>query len=50
VLRGIDLETAVRRANWAGAYVASQIPCSEAMPYLKDVNGAVSVAGRRSSN
>jgi 5-dehydro-2-deoxygluconokinase len=42
LLRGIDLETAVQRANWAGAYVASQIPCSEAMPYLKDVNRAVS--------
>jgi 5-dehydro-2-deoxygluconokinase len=41
LLRGINLETAVRRANWAGAYVASQIPCSEAMPYLKDVNAAV---------
>ena len=41
VLRGIDLETAVRRANWAGAYVASQIPCSEAMPYLKDLDAAV---------
>lgn len=41
LLRGIDLETAVRRANWAGAYVASQIPCSEAMPYLKDVDAAV---------
>ncbi len=43
LLRGIDLETAVRRANWAGAYVASQIPCSEAMPFLKDVNAAVPV-------
>jgi len=41
LLRGIDLETAVRRANWAGAYVASQVPCSEAMPYLKDVNAAI---------
>ncbi len=41
VLRGIDLGTAVRRANWAGAFVASQVPCSEAMPYLKDVNAAV---------
>jgi len=41
LLRGIDLETAVRRANWAGAYVASQIPCSEAMPYLRDVDTAV---------
>ena len=44
LLRGIDLETAVRRANWAGAYVASQIPCSEAMPYLKDVDAAVPAA------
>jgi 5-dehydro-2-deoxygluconokinase len=41
VLRGIDLGTAVRRANWSGAFVASQVPCSEAMPYLKDVNAAV---------
>jgi 5-dehydro-2-deoxygluconokinase len=41
VLRGIDLGTAVRRASWAGAYVASQIPCSEAMPYLKDVEAAL---------
>ena len=41
VLRGIDLATAVRRANWAGAFVASQVPCSEAMPYLADVNAAV---------
>jgi 5-dehydro-2-deoxygluconokinase len=44
LLRGIDLESAVRRANWAGAYVASQIPCSEAMPYLKDLNVAVPAA------
>lgn len=42
-LHGIDLATAVRRANWAGAYVASQIPCSEAMPYLRDVDAAVPV-------
>jgi 5-dehydro-2-deoxygluconokinase len=41
VLRGIDLGTAVRRANWAGAFVASQIACSEAMPYLKDLDAAV---------
>jgi 5-dehydro-2-deoxygluconokinase len=44
VLRGIDLATAVRRANWAGAFVASQIPCSEAMPYLKDLDAAVPTA------
>jgi 5-dehydro-2-deoxygluconokinase len=41
VLRALDLGTAVRRASWAGAYVASQIPCSEAMPYLKDLDAAV---------
>src|SRR2546423_14941176 len=41
LLRGIDLETAIRRANWAGAYVASQVPCSEAMPYLRDVDTAL---------
>ena len=40
VLRGLNLETTVRRANWAGAYVASQIPCSEAMPYLKEIDAA----------
>jgi 5-dehydro-2-deoxygluconokinase len=43
LLRGIELESAVRRANWSGAYVASQIPCSEAMPYLKDVDAAVPI-------
>jgi 5-dehydro-2-deoxygluconokinase len=41
LLRGIDLETAVRRANWSGAYVASQIPCSEAMPYLRDIKASI---------
>ena len=41
VLRGTDLATAVRRANWSGAYVASQVPCSEAMPYLRDIDTAV---------
>ena len=41
MLRGLDLGIAVRRANWAGAFVASQIPCSEAMPFLKDLDAAV---------
>ena len=41
VLRGIELPTAVRQANWAGAFVASQIPCSEAMPFLKALETAV---------
>jgi 5-dehydro-2-deoxygluconokinase len=43
LLRGIDLGTAVRRANWAGAYVASQVPCSEAMPNLSDLDAAFPV-------
>src|SRR3989442_1338595 len=37
LLRGIGLETAVRRANRARAHVPSQNPGSEAMPYPKDV-------------
>jgi 5-dehydro-2-deoxygluconokinase len=41
LLRGIDPGTAVRRANWAGAYVASQVPCSEAMPYAADLDAAI---------
>jgi len=45
VLRGIDLATAVRRANWAGAFVASQVACSEAMPYLKDIDAVVPTIG-----
>lgn len=40
VVRGIDLVSALRRANWAGAYVASQIPCSEAMPHLNELDKA----------
>ena len=43
VLRRIDLRTAVRQANWAGAHVASQVPCSEAMPFLKDLEAASAV-------
>ncbi len=39
LLRGIDLETAVRRGNRAGAIVASQVPCSEAMPRLEELEG-----------
>lgn len=43
MLRGMGPEAAVRRGAWAGAYVASQVPCSEAMPYLHDLDGAVSI-------
>jgi 5-dehydro-2-deoxygluconokinase len=53
ILRGIDLETAVRRANWAGSFVAARIPCSAAMPYLKDLDSAVPadrVAGPRTTD
>jgi 5-dehydro-2-deoxygluconokinase len=38
LLRGMDLETAVRRGNRAGAIVASQIPCSAAMPRTQDLD------------
>jgi 5-dehydro-2-deoxygluconokinase len=41
LLRGIGLETAVRRGNWTGAFVASQVACSEAMPHLNDLDAAV---------
>jgi 5-dehydro-2-deoxygluconokinase len=40
LLRGMELETAVRRGNRAGAIVASQIPCSEAMPRSADLDEA----------
>jgi 5-dehydro-2-deoxygluconokinase len=40
----IPIETAVRRANWAGAWVAGQLPCSEAMPYLRNVEQAMQEA------
>ena len=44
LLRGMDFATALGRANRAGAIVASQIPCSEAMPYLKDLDAAEAAA------
>lgn len=37
LVRGLDLEQTLRRANRAGAIVAGQIPCSEAMPRLPDL-------------
>jgi 5-dehydro-2-deoxygluconokinase len=37
LLRGLDLEQTLHRANRAGAIVAGQIPCSEAMPRLSDL-------------
>lgn len=41
LLRGMTAELAVRRGAWAGAYVASQVPCSEAMPHLDELDAAV---------
>jgi 5-dehydro-2-deoxygluconokinase len=42
LLRGMDAGLAVRRGAWAGAYVASQVACSEAMPYLNQLDAEVS--------
>ena len=44
LLRGMEFATGLQRANQAGAIVASQIPCSEAMPFLKDLDEAVASA------
>jgi 5-dehydro-2-deoxygluconokinase len=41
LLRGIDAGLAVQRGAWSGAYVASQVACSEAMPYLNQLDAAV---------
>jgi 5-dehydro-2-deoxygluconokinase len=41
LLRGLDLEQTLRRANHAGAIVAGQIPCSEAMPRLPDLEATI---------
>lgn len=41
LLRDLPLESAVRRANWAGAFVAGQMACSAAMPHLRDLESAV---------
>lgn len=37
LLRGLPMEKTLRRANAAGAMVASQLPCSEAMPSDHDI-------------
>jgi 5-dehydro-2-deoxygluconokinase len=41
LLRSIPLTEAVRRANVAGALVASQLACSEAMPRLEELDAAL---------
>jgi 5-dehydro-2-deoxygluconokinase len=40
LLNGISLVEAVRRGTVAGALVAAQLACSEAMPYLADLEAA----------
>jgi 5-dehydro-2-deoxygluconokinase len=41
LLRGLPLVEAVRRGNIAGAIVASQLACSEAMPRIEQLDAAV---------
>jgi 5-dehydro-2-deoxygluconokinase len=41
LLRGLSLVDAVRRATVAGALVASQLACSEAMPRLEELEAAL---------
>ena len=41
VLRGLPLVEVVRRGTVAGALVATQLSCSEAMPRLEELEGAL---------
>jgi 5-dehydro-2-deoxygluconokinase len=41
LLRGLSLVEGVRRGTVAGALVAAQLACSEAMPYLEDLEAAL---------
>jgi 5-dehydro-2-deoxygluconokinase len=41
IVRGLGLAEGVRLGNAAGAIVATQVPCSEAMPRLDDLQGAL---------
>jgi 5-dehydro-2-deoxygluconokinase len=41
LLRGMSLVDAVRRATVAGALVAAQLACSEAMPRLEELEAAL---------
>jgi 5-dehydro-2-deoxygluconokinase len=41
VLRGLPLVEAVRRGTIAGALVAAQLACSEAMPRLEELEAAL---------
>lgn len=41
LLQGLSLVEATNRGNVAGALVAAQLACSEAMPYLQDLEAAL---------
>ncbi|MFY9578215.1 MAG: PfkB family carbohydrate kinase [Gaiellaceae bacterium] len=41
LLQGLSLVEATNRGNVAGALVAAQLACSEAMPYLEDLEAAL---------
>jgi len=41
LLRDLSLDEAVRRANVAGSLVVAQLPCSEAMPTLAELEAAL---------
>ena len=41
IVRGLGLSEGVRLGNTAGAIVASQVACSEAMPRLEELQGAL---------
>jgi 5-dehydro-2-deoxygluconokinase len=44
-LRGLPLDETVRRANAAGAMVAEQLPCSEAMPTAEELESFLQARG-----
>ena len=41
LLNGLPLVEAVRRGTVAGAIVASRLACSEAMPYIEELEAAL---------
>jgi 5-dehydro-2-deoxygluconokinase len=44
LIAGHSLEASVRRANWAGSWVASKVACSAAMPSLRELELGVAEA------
>jgi len=46
LLAGEDIETVIRRANAAGALVASRLACADDMPYLAELEEVVEGAAR----